>query len=122
MYVRDQVELCRYEAIDGERVAGFIQYEHRLDRIWLVHTEVEPSQEGTGAASFLVRTTLDMIRGSGGIVVPTCPFVGGWIRRHPEYADLVDAETLRDFKRSRSRQLSSIEPLRIDAPDAQPNQ
>jgi hypothetical protein len=38
-----------------------------------------------------VRAALDDVRSRGGTVVPLCPFVRGWIERHPEYRDLVDA-------------------------------
>ncbi|MGI9605111.1 MAG: N-acetyltransferase [Acidimicrobiales bacterium] len=69
---------------------------------WLIHTEIDPAREGMGVGSFLVRSTLDQIRAEGGTIVPTCPFVGSWIRRHPDYADLVDREALRAYKRSRS--------------------
>ncbi len=92
----------RYELIDGDIVAGFIDYRVREGRHWLVHTELDDGHTGTGAASFLVRQTLDLLRERGVSVVPTCPFIGGWIRRHPDYADLVDTETLRSYKRSRN--------------------
>ena len=38
----------------------------------------------------------------GALIVPTCPFVAGWIRRHPDYSDLVDDAMLRQIKRERS--------------------
>jgi predicted GNAT family acetyltransferase len=55
----------------------------------LVHTEVEPRAEGTGLGSQLVTEALDDIRARGLRVVPLCPFVAAYIRRHPDYADLV---------------------------------
>lgn len=39
----------------------------------------------------LVRGALDQIRASGKTVIPTCAFTAAYIRRHPEYTDLVDA-------------------------------
>ena len=112
MLVRDNPDRQRYELIDpegdapdggpsGETVAGFIQYRIRDGRWWLIHTEMGDRHKGTGVASFLVRRTLDDLRERGAIVVPTCPFVGGWIRRHPDYQDLVDQEKLHQYKRSR---------------------
>jgi predicted GNAT family acetyltransferase len=55
----------------------------------LVHTEVAPSAEGAGVGSRLVRGALDDVRARGLRVAPLCPFVREYIRRHPEYADLV---------------------------------
>lgn len=102
MLVRNNPERMRFELHDGETVAGFIDYRMRDGRYWLVHTEIADDYSGSGAASFLVRTTLDQLRERQVRIVPTCPFVGGWLRRHPEYSDMVDDEALRTYKRSRS--------------------
>jgi predicted GNAT family acetyltransferase len=99
--VRENREKHRYELINGDEVAGFIVYQVRDGEYWLVHTELEDGYAGSGVGSFLVRKTLDDLRSKGAAVVPTCPFVGGWIKRHPDYQDLVDERTLREFKRSR---------------------
>lgn len=101
MLVRNNPDRLRYELHDDDVVAGFIDYRIRNGQYWLVHTEISTGHAGTGAGSFLVRSTLDQLRERGVQVVPTCPFVGGWIRRHPEYQDIVDQDTLRTYKRSR---------------------
>ena len=44
--------------------------------------------EGHGIGSALVRGVLDIARAQGMKVVPVCPFVKGYMDRHPEYADL----------------------------------
>jgi uncharacterized protein len=66
----------------------------RGGRAYFVHTEVEPGHEGAGVGSTLVRGALDAQRERGELVVPLCPFVRGYLERHPEYADVVDAEML----------------------------
>jgi len=81
----------RYEAWAGERLLGFVTYREEPGRITLVHTEVEPELEHRGVASQLVAATLDDVRARGLAVVPMCPFVRAFIRRHPEYAGLVGA-------------------------------
>jgi uncharacterized protein len=55
----------------------------------LVHTDVAPSAEGQGIGSRLVAGALDDIRSRGLRVVPVCPFVTAYLRRHPEQRDLV---------------------------------
>jgi len=55
----------------------------------LVHTDVATSVEGSGVGSALVAGALDDIRARGLRVVPVCPFVAAYVRRHPGYADLV---------------------------------
>jgi predicted GNAT family acetyltransferase len=87
--VRDNPAELRYEAlVDGE-LLGEIRYRTEPGIVVLVHTEVEPRAEGTGLGSQLVKEALDDIRARGLRVVPICPFVAAYIRRHPDYADLV---------------------------------
>ena len=62
------------------------------------HTDIDPVFKGQGVGSFLVKRALDDMRGKGARIVPLCPFVAGWIRRHRQYEDLVDAKTLRRYK------------------------
>ncbi len=87
--IKDVPEELRYVALRDGKLIGEIRYRREPDRIELVHTEVLPSAEGTGAGSQLVKTALDDIRARGLRVVPYCPFVAAYIRRHSEYADLV---------------------------------
>ena len=89
--VRDNPEADRYEIRDGERVLGLAAYQRRGDTVVFTHTEVDPDAEGSGVGSTLVRGALDDVRAHGLRVVPRCSFVRGYIERHPDYADLVDA-------------------------------
>ncbi|TKK88221.1 N-acetyltransferase [Herbidospora galbida] len=88
--VADNAETERFEiSVDGE-VAGFVKYRlPRPGRIVFVHTEIDPAHEGKGLGSKLARAVLDSARERGLEVVPMCPFIKGYIDRHPEYADLV---------------------------------
>lgn len=87
--VTDAPEAKRFEArIDG-KLAGFIQYEMRPDAVELVHTQVLDEFEGKGVGSVLVRRVLDDIRSRDGKIIPTCPFVAEYIRRHPDYLNVV---------------------------------
>ncbi len=88
--VTDNPRRGRYEArIDGA-LAGFAAYDLADDRIVFTHTEVEPRYEGRGVGSALAQVALDAVRADGTRrVVPRCPFIKGWIDRHPDYADLV---------------------------------
>jgi predicted GNAT family acetyltransferase len=88
--VRDVPEEHRYEIRDGKRVLGVAAYERRGGTVVFTHTEVDTDAGQSGLGSALVRAALDDVRSRGGSVVPRCPFVRGWIERHPEYAELVD--------------------------------
>lgn len=94
--VTDNPQLGRYEArVDGE-LAGFAQYRVRDAEITLVHTEVDSSYAGQGVGTQLAKAALDDVRARGLELVPLCPFIAGYVRRHPDlYLDLV-AERLRE--------------------------
>ena len=87
--VEDNPGKSRFELrIDGE-LAGWADYRPAGDSVIVAHTEIDQRQEGQGLGSALVRGTLDHIRASGKSVIPTCAFTAEYIRRHPEYVDLV---------------------------------
>lgn len=93
--VVDVPEESRYELRLGEHVLGFSAYRKREDRIAFTHTEVDESRRGRGLGSRLAAAALDDARRQGLDVIPLCPFVAGYINRHPEYQDLV-AERYRE--------------------------
>ena len=79
----------RYEVWTEGRLAGTIRYTLENGEITLVHTEVDPAFEGHGLGSILVAGALADIRTRGLKLHPLCPFVAAYLRRHPEFADLV---------------------------------
>lgn len=87
--IADNPSARRYEAHLGDRVAAFSEYIPVEGGLIFTHTIVEPDLEGRGIGSQLVREELDDVRRRGLKVTPKCPFVRAWIRRHPEYSDLV---------------------------------
>lgn len=56
----------------------------------LQHTYVPASARGKGVAEALAEAAFEYARERGYRVVPTCPFVRMWLRRHQEQAKLVD--------------------------------
>ena len=82
----------RYEAWVGDDLAGLLTYRLLPGRIVLVHTGTEAGFEGRGIASRLAAWALDDARARGLAVTPLCPFVASYVRRHPEYADLVPSK------------------------------
>jgi predicted GNAT family acetyltransferase len=90
--VSDHRDALRFEAtVDGEP-AGFAAYELADDLIMFTHTEVFDAFEGHGVGGALARAALDAVRADGTRhVLPRCPFIRGWIDKHPDYQDLVDS-------------------------------
>lgn len=79
--------------LDGE-LAGTAVYHDRNGRRIFVHTEIGDDFGGRGLGSTLVEQALSTTRQDGLAVVPLCPFVAGWLERHPEHDDLVDHQLL----------------------------
>ena len=90
--VHHNPQRSRYEVtVDGEP-AGFAAYRDTDGAQVFTHTEVDDAFEGQGVGSALARGALDDVRDRGGRLVPLCPFIAAYIDRHPQYADLVDAD------------------------------
>ena len=73
----------RFEARFAEGVA-LLQYRYRSDgALVLVHTEVPPSLRRRGIATRLAIAALAFASDHHLEVVPECPFVAAYLRRHP---------------------------------------
>jgi predicted GNAT family acetyltransferase len=79
----------RYEARIGGELAGIAVYRLSPDRIVFTHTEVAPEFEGHGVAGQLAKFALDDARARGLQVVARCPYIAEYIRRHPDYKELL---------------------------------
>ena len=84
----DNEEKKRYEFRLPEHTP-FIEYIRAKDKIYLTHTEVPVALEGQGIGSELVKQALEDVKEKGWTLVPLCPFVAGYIKKHPEYKALV---------------------------------
>ena len=83
-------EAQRFEAtVDGQR--AFAAYRLHSGTIVFTHTEVPLALKRRGIGSALARAALEYARGEGLDVVPVCPFIASYIRRHPQYQPLVRA-------------------------------
>jgi len=86
-------EAHRFEAtVDGLR--SMLAYRLFPDRIVLHHTEVPPPIQGHGMAAKLTRAALDFAGARHLTVVPLCPYVSSFLRKHREYQDLVSSADL----------------------------
>ena len=78
----------RFEiAVDGRTAS--LEYHRGRDFLSLVHTEVPAEMEGRGIGGKLAQAALEFARDANLKVIPSCPFVASYIRRHPEYLELV---------------------------------
>ncbi|MEM7471233.1 MAG: GNAT family N-acetyltransferase [Pseudomonadota bacterium] len=52
------------------------------------HTAVPPADNGQGYAGKLAAFLVEDARANGFKIVPLCPYVNAWRRKHPEAADV----------------------------------
>ena len=78
----------RFELHVGDHVA-FAQYMLPKGKIVFTHTEVPIGLEGQGFGSKLAHAGLQYARDNELVVIPLCPFIASFIRRHAEYQSLV---------------------------------
>ena len=95
MSEKKQVDVVRNDALkqfeaELDNSTALLQYRMSGHSIVFLHTEVPEAFEGRGVGSALARAGLDYARQQGLQVVPLCPFVDAYLRRHPDDLDLVD--------------------------------
>jgi len=86
--VRDNPAKNRFE-VQVDDTLAFLTYHDtpRGTRVF-VHTDVPTAIAHHGVGSRLVKAALDEAKAAGRHIVAQCPFVAGFIARHPEYESL----------------------------------
>ena len=84
----DNADEKRYEFDLGDDIA-IIEYIKTQGFIILTHTEVPEKYEGQGIGAELVHDVLEDLRAKKLQMIPQCPFIAQYIRRHPEWVDVV---------------------------------
>ncbi len=95
--VADNPSRRRFELRQGGEVAAFSEYNAVKGALLFTHTEVLPAHVGKGLGSRLIAFALGEVRRQGLQAIPACPFVAAYIRKHPEYLDLVAESSRRAF-------------------------
>ena len=83
----------RYEILVDGTTAGLTAYRDRDGQRVFFHTEVDGAFAGQGLASILVQQALTDVRASGLRIVPVCPYVAKFLKKHEEFADITDPVT-----------------------------
>jgi uncharacterized protein len=85
---RPQQQQSRFELNIGGEVA-FANYRLTPSTVVITHTETPRGLRGRGIALELVQGALKLIRADRLKVVAGCGFVADYLRKHPEFTDLV---------------------------------
>lgn len=86
------IEEKRFELKVGNYMA-FIDYKEHDKKIWLIHTEAADELQGKGAATAVIEKTLSYIEENGYTLIPLCPLVAAYLKRHPEWTRILDPST-----------------------------
>ncbi len=72
-----------------DNYTAVIIFEENADVIKLLHTEVPKQLEGKGVATAIIEKALDYIEKNNLRLIPLCPFVVAYIKRHPEWTRIM---------------------------------
>jgi predicted GNAT family acetyltransferase len=72
-----------------EGYTAFIDYKIKKDKAYLIHTEAPEELKGKGVAEALVEKTLIYLEEQHLKLVPLCPYVQLFLKRHPDWNRLV---------------------------------
>ena len=73
-------------AVVGEETYVDVSTDAGTDRV-MYHTGVSEEYGGQGLASVLVRAAVDDTIAAGHKIVPVCPYVAAWAKKHPDLGD-----------------------------------
>ncbi|RMI31052.1 GNAT family N-acetyltransferase [Nocardia stercoris] len=75
----------RFEVWYGDRLAGFAEFRERDRDIVFIATEVDTEFTAIGLGDVLVREAVEDVIERDLLVVARCPFLKGWLDKHPEF-------------------------------------
>ena len=75
--------------VDGQTAVA--QYELSGAQMTITHVIVPKPIEGQGVASALCQFAIETARADDLTIVPQCPFMAAYFRRHPENNDVLSA-------------------------------
>lgn len=78
----------RYTAT-ADGILCVLDYQLQGGTMAITHTGVPSQVEGRGIAAALTQHALNDARKQGWKVLPVCSYAVAYIRRHPEYSDLL---------------------------------
>ncbi len=89
--VRQNLDGHRYELLDGEKVIGKAHWKSferdaGPERIFF-HTTVDEEYAGQGLAGTLAQFALEDTIAEDVKVVPVCPYIKVYLRKHPEFQE-----------------------------------
>jgi len=82
--------LHRYELHVGGQLAVQVRYIDRPGHVDFIHTETAEKFKGKGLAGVLVHFALDDVVAAGKRIIPHCPYIYRYVRKHDSYTQCID--------------------------------
>ena len=86
--VRD-TDRNRFELRHDGAAIGTLEYSYDGDATVLQRIEVDREYSGQGLAARFTESVLTQLGDAQEAVIPSCPYVRGYILKHPQWRDLV---------------------------------
>ena len=82
--------LHRYELRVGGKLAVQVRYVDRPGHVDFIHTDTADAFRGQGLAGVLAHFALDDVVASGKRIIPHCPYIYSYLRKHDSYNQCID--------------------------------
>jgi uncharacterized protein len=86
--LRNNSDASRYE-MDEQGQTSWADYRLQGERLYIDHVESPVALRGTGAAGRLMKALAQDAKDRGLKITPICGYAAAWLRRSPDYRDLV---------------------------------
>lgn len=88
MTVTNNPAQSRYELVEDGHVA-YAEYREHGDVLSINYVFSPPELRGKGTAGRLMQGVMEDIKAQGLKTTPICGYAASWLKRHPDYNDLV---------------------------------
>ncbi len=89
--VKNNVKNLRLEIHENDEIA-YLEYRYYKKDIAFMHTVVPKILEGKGIASALAKYAFEFAKQEKKLVMVYCPFVGSYLKKHPELREQLDKQ------------------------------
>ncbi len=83
-----------FETVLSNGDSAFIEYRWHQGDLALMHTFVPEGFEGKGIAGSLTKFVLEYARDKALKIIVYCPYISAYLKKHPEYQQLVKTNNL----------------------------
>jgi predicted GNAT family acetyltransferase len=78
--------------LEVEGYTAFIDYKLTHQKLFLIHTEVPKGLAGKGVGNAIVEKALQYAKDNNYKIIPICKFVQAYIKKHPEWNEIVSPD------------------------------